>query len=193
MPYCYMVATYAGEDEAIARKWNNIIKDINSGLPIRADTLAEELRFFYDNEDVYRDFSCLNIATYTFDGPVPCADDGFFPGLAGYLAAYRVAAKSYADADFYFKRIIASGPHIVQTYEFEDKSGSRKAFKTDEFRIARPADLEELARVMEGYVHGIYERAKEHPEIIDGKLAVWDKLLNRVSDDEAEVEFPRVL
>jgi hypothetical protein len=190
MPLCYMVATYAARNLYIVEKWNEIIKNINAGKAMPAKSLAEEMGFYY-SEGIIKRFNTLTISPYTYGVPLLTASGGF-PALVGYVAAYKAAAQSFGDDDFYFTGIVGTGYYVVQTFVFETDAGERMAFEVDEFGEAGLADFEARREGSRRAVSYWHDALIERPEIGKRNRTKWSDLMRAISDDQANEEFPRV-
>ena len=190
-PLCYMVASYHGSDLNVVSKWNNVIEIINTGRKTRAADLAREVAYFYGT-DLFRDFSGLVIGPHTLEGTVLLIAEGFFPVLAGFNGAYEAAARITGNGDLYFSRIIGASYYTVQIFEFEDGDGEKVAIMVDKYLQPRLADLSKNAADMHGLVKHLYESYTDNPEKAEFNREDWENTLERVADDVAADEYPRI-
>jgi hypothetical protein len=192
MPAYYMVATYAGDDLETVRKWNAIVSLLNGGSKIAAKKLAADLSFFLD-EKVFRQFAWDSVYTYTFLGSVQAASGGLVPALWGYDEAYEKARGLYGNDDFYFARIIALGHAHVQAFEFVNERGKYVTIEVDKYENATVADLEKIRTDMRHWVSGWYGLIDAEPDLIERNVRGWKELELKVTGEDAQKEFPRII
>jgi hypothetical protein len=190
MPAYYMVATYAGDDLDVVRKWNAFVNKLNTGSKIPAKELAAELAFFFD-EEVFRQFAWDSVHTYTFLGEIKAASGGIPPAFWGYEGAYEKAKELYGNDGFDFVRIIALGHAHVQAFEFADASGKMVTLEVDKYGRAEVTDLEKTKEEGRDWVSNWYALFEADPGLIERNVGGWRKL--EVTDEDAQKEFPQIL
>jgi hypothetical protein len=191
MPLCYMVGTYAAKNLYIVGKWNEVIKNVSAGEAMPAKALAEEMAFYY-SEGIINRFNTLTVTPYTWNPPVLSASGGF-PALVGYVAAYEAAVEHFGRDDFFFVGIIGTGYYVIQTFAFETDAGESVALEVDEFGEAGLANFEKRREGSRRAVRYWYDSLIGRPEMGERNRKKWADLIQRIPDDQAKEEFPRVL
>jgi hypothetical protein len=190
MPYCYMVATYAGSDLAEVRKWNNIIKKINGGGEIPAGELAAELELFYTNEFQTK-LATYVVSPYTYNPPILASTEEQFDGLAGYVPAYKLAAAEFGGKPIFLSRIIGIGYWMAQIFVFSGSNGETIAVETDEYYQAEVVNVNKYGAARRDYVKRTYEGIRDHADLTEKNEKRWRLKLERIPDEEVNEEFPR--
>jgi hypothetical protein len=190
MPFCYMVATYAGSDLTEVRMWNKLIKKINKGVKLPAAELAEEIGYLYNNE-FQTHISTYVVSPYTYNPPILATSEKQFDGLAGYVSAYELATVELSGKPIFLSRIIGIGYWMAQIFVFSDSDGETTAVETDEYYRAEKVDIDKYAVIRRNKMKATYGSLKDHRDVSEKNEKSWSLILEKVPDDEANEEFPR--
>ena len=190
MPFCYMVATYRGDDLEVARRWNKLVRAINEGSPVNAEELAEDISFFKTPE-ITASFARQTIPTFTFEIPMVRASDKGIPfAFSHYDKAFRFAKNTLGNGEIYLNRVIAESYDYYQTFEFQ--AGDRNVVITinpeneeTEITASDVVGLRAKDRV-KGWADGIMKKGPN----ADKNRLYWIKLNAGIPDTEVEKEFP---
>jgi len=195
MPIFYAVAIYSGGELNEVKKWNAIVREINTGKRIPAAELAEKLDYFSE-EEVRLKFNTLTVSTYTFEVNARNAYGGTPMALRGYFAAYAKAKKLLNSPAIYFARIISASFTHKQILEFEDDAGNKAYIKVKCIggyeHSAEVADLEKNAAKTRRLVEGWYNAIKEGNGPVAENLERWFNTQREITDEQASQEFLRV-
>jgi hypothetical protein len=193
MPTSYELSFYNGNDLDAARRWNDIIKTVNSGCKTTASELGEKFKFFDDDEVYFRFKSCV-ISAYTFGSGILRAGGQPY-GLAGYNAAYEKAAEVLGTRDLFFVRVIGGGALAARVFEFENRSGKSVAvgvpyYASDDCET-EVIDLGLLASLAEISARSLHRSIGADPARFAEYDEYWKNLDERIPDELVEIEFPR--
>jgi len=191
MPFCYMIATYRGEDLEVARRWNALVTAVNEGEDINAAKLAEEI-YYFETPEIVASFGRQTIPVFTFGGPMHRASDKGIPfAFTYYDEAYAKAKLTLGDAEIYLVRIIGRSYDYYQAFEFRSVGGGNVIITVNHGNEeVEVADEEVIARqaleCVEWWADGVTinrEQAEENHRF-------WLKLDAEVPDEKVVKEFP---
>jgi hypothetical protein len=193
MPASYELSFYKGNDLDAARKWNDIIKTVNSGRKVPAAELGDKIKFF-DDEEVYFKFQASVISAYTFGSGMYKAGGQPY-GLSGYNAAYEKAADVLGTRDLFFDRVMSGDVLSSRVFEFEDRSGKSVAIGVPYYASdgcnTEVIDLDLLTSLAEITARSYHRAVGADPAEFEKKRERWRSIDENIPDELVEKEFPR--
>jgi hypothetical protein len=195
MPVCYQISYYNGKNMKRARKFNDLIRRVNTGENLLArevsDTLAEfRKEGFYDECET----GCVDGQTFLFSDAGP-GGKGIPSAFTGFDPCYEKASHEAGTDQLYFTGFVGVSRTFLQHFKFETETGEEIIITTDTQPFPSAAKISRLAIENREKKLRIFlnDPVTYDMEVINRNLIKWAEIEAGVSDEMAQGEFLEVL